>query len=181
MDVQSSWVSEDEFNMGYIDLKPSASPAKHLAATSLAVSNSSINASQHDPSGTRMMPGTVLPVDASGSLPEQMSRSLKASGGLNADTRLERSESITPPMKSDIHQAAVKSVASTTDSQNSIPSGGAQVGTSKSSIAGMSKNLDEPLKGSGAHPATVTKMEEISIKLTSKTTATEAEVSIPKD
>ncbi|XP_057851341.2 THO complex subunit 2 isoform X2 [Cryptomeria japonica] len=172
---KSSWVSEDEFNMGYIDLKPSASPAKHLAATSLAVSNSSVSVSQHDPSGTRIMPGTVLPGDATGSLPEQMSRSLKTSSALNTDTRLERSESITPPMKSDIHQAAVKPVAGTTDSQNSVQSGGAQVGTSKSSIAGMSKSLDEPSKGSGTHPATVTKTEEISVKLVSKTTATEAE------
>ncbi|KAH9314243.1 hypothetical protein KI387_022870 [Taxus chinensis] len=171
---KSAWVSEEEFNMGYIDLKPSASPAKHLGPTSFALTNSSVTASQPDPSLTRITPGTALPVDVTSSLPEQMSRSLKTSSTLNADTRLERSESIAA-VKSDVYQAAVKSVAGTTDNQNTLPSGGAQVGTSKPSMTGMPKSMDEPSKGPGTHQVAVTKTDEIAIKLASKTAVTEAE------
>eukprot|EP01018_Ginkgo_biloba_P036677 Gb_33812 [translate_table: standard] len=173
---KSAWVSEEEFNMGYVDFKPATSSGKHLVGASSAVqSSSSIPASAHESAGMRIIPATAPPADSSSSLPDQISRLAKASSIANADVRLERAESVTPLGKSDL-QAAMKSLpmAGTVDSQT--PPAAAQAGTSKSSVAGTAKNTEDLSKGAGSQQATTsTRPEESAIKLTPKSTTTESE------
>lgn len=165
--------------MGYVDIKPSASPAKHFAGTSTAgLGSASITASQLESSSLRNAPANASPSDAVVSLPEQKSHLAKTSSIANADVRLERSESMTPIAKSDLHQSTIKTlpVSGSADSQSSLNPGGAQAGTSKASLAATQKKEDEPSKGPGAHHATTgTRTDESSIKVAPKITAAEPE------
>lgn len=176
---KSAWVSDEEFNMGYVDIKPSASPAKHFAGTSTAgLGSASITASQLESSSLRNATANASPSDAVVSLPEQKSHLAKTSSIANADVRLERSESMTPIAKSDLHQSTIKTlpVSGSADSQSSLNPGGAQAGTSKASLAATQKKEDEPSKGPGAHHATTgTRTDESSIKVAPKITAAEPE------
>lgn len=176
---KSAWISEEEFNMGYVDIKPSASPAKHFAGTSTAgLGSASIAASQLESFSMRNALTSAPPSDAAGSLPDQKSHLAKSSSVANVDVRLERSESMTPIAKSDLHQSTVKTlpVSGSGDSQSSLNPGGTQAGTSKASLAATQKKEDEPSKGPGAHHAAAgTRTDESSSKVAPKVTATESE------
>ncbi|CAN6478957.1 unnamed protein product [Victoria cruziana] len=87
---KSSWVSEEEFGMGFVDLKPTASPAKHLIPSTLPVGSTSVPlSSQNEASGTRNISSTSQAADTSNPSKEQQLL-LKP-----VDGKLERSESVT--------------------------------------------------------------------------------------
>ncbi|RWR76239.1 THO complex subunit 2 isoform X1 [Cinnamomum micranthum f. kanehirae] len=135
---KSSWVSDDEFRMGFVDLKPAASPAKPLAGNSVTVPNGSSLALTENAALRNVASGTQL-IESSNSLKEQISRSKPVDG------RTERSESNTLA-KADSGQLKLRggSLANGADMQ-SVPSTMTQSGTSRPS--GTQKNTDELAKG----------------------------------
>ncbi|XP_077241157.1 THO2 isoform X2 [Tasmannia lanceolata] len=138
---KSSWVSEEEFGMGYVDLKPAASPAKSLGGATLAGPNGSILiGSQNETSGlTSNAMGAQFP-DSLNSVRDQISRSKPVDG------RLERSESITL-LKPDSGQLKLRdgSLASDADIQSLVPSATIQAGASRPT--GIPKATDDLAKG----------------------------------
>lgn len=78
---KSSWVSEEEFGMGHIDLKHAASPAKSLAGNQGNASNgSALGLSQSEMSGTRNAPAGNQVADQLNISKDQMTRAKSADG-----------------------------------------------------------------------------------------------------
>ncbi|XP_058108394.1 THO complex subunit 2 isoform X2 [Magnolia sinica] len=136
---KSSWISEEEFSMGHVDLKPVASPAKSLASHMVPMSNgSALNNSQNENAGSRNTGvGTQLP-DSLISVKDPIPRTKPADG------RPERSESITH-MKTDSGQLKLRGGASANGADfHSILPSTVQPGTSR---PGTQKVSDEHAKG----------------------------------
>ncbi|XP_057417817.1 THO complex subunit 2 isoform X2 [Lotus japonicus] len=116
-----SWVTDEEFGMGYLELKPAPSMTKSSAGTSVTVqSGISLGVSQ-----TESASGKHL--DSGNTVKDQITRTKTADG------KSERSESITA-MKSDSGHVKIKgsSIVNGLDAQSSLPSSAGQSGTSKS-------------------------------------------------
>ncbi|PIA63730.1 hypothetical protein AQUCO_00201224v1 [Aquilegia coerulea] len=142
---KSSWVTDEEFTMGYVDLKPAPSPA--VKSLGVAGGNgSSVNASQNEATGTRNMnPGTQVT-------------------DLGNPGRLERTESITT-VKSDMGQSKLKGSSSTNglDTQSLVPSGVVHSGTCRPTES--HKHADESLKGTSDENAFKVAAETTELKL----------------
>ncbi|XP_011629407.1 THO complex subunit 2 isoform X2 [Amborella trichopoda] len=138
---KSTWVSEEEFGMGYVDLKSAAAPAaKPLTSNAVtSANNQSLVNSQIENGATRNVTSATQASDGLNSSKDHMSRSKPVDG------RLERADSV-PLNKIDAGQAKSKgsSVVNTAEAQ--INSAVAFSGTSRS--PGLQKNADEPIKGS---------------------------------
>lgn len=147
--AQPSWITDDEFGMGYLEIKPAPAPSsKSVGVNSVSVQNGVVpNATEGEPSGGRNGPAGISHSDY---------------GNSTKDTRIERSENAS--LKSDIVSAKMKggSLGNGSD-QSSGPSIGVQSGTSKS--VDNQKQLDEPIN----------KASEETTKMAAKT-ATELEV-----
>lgn len=124
-----SWVTDEEFGMGYLELKPAPSLAsKSLAGNLVAVPNGSgLNIFQNESSGGRTVASGTQHLDAGNSVKEQVLRAKTVDG------RLERTESVSL-VKSDPVHAKVKAGSSVngSDIQQSMPSAASHTGTSRS-------------------------------------------------
>ncbi|XP_057960883.1 THO complex subunit 2 [Malania oleifera] len=123
-----SWVTEEEFGMGYLELKPASSLAsKSLANNAVTVQNggSSLNIAQSESAGGRQ--------SATGSQHLDSGNSAKEVRTKHTDGRLERTESVST-LKSDLGNAKLKggSLVNGSDSQSSLPSATPQSGSSRS-------------------------------------------------
>lgn len=119
--MQPSWVTDEEFGMGYLELKPAPSMTKSSAGNSAALqSGISLNVSQ-----TESASGKHL--DSGNTVKDQLLRTKTADG------KSERTESITAT-KSDSGHGKLKgsSMVNGLDAQSSLPSSAGQSGTSKS-------------------------------------------------
>ncbi|XP_043721403.1 THO complex subunit 2 [Telopea speciosissima] len=137
---KSSWVSEEEFSMGHVDLKPAPLPATKSAAGNLVTGSngSALNLSQAETVGPRNTAATQLP-DTGNIIKEQMLRTKPVDG------RLERAESITF-VKHDSGQVKSKgALVNGLDTQSIMPSGSGQAGSSKANET--QNHTDEPAKG----------------------------------
>ena len=127
--LQPSWVTDEEFGMGYLELKPTPSLAsKSLAGNLVAVPNGSgLNIFQNESSGGRTVASGTQHLDAGNSVKEQVLRAKTVDG------RLERTESVSL-VKSDPVHAKVKAGSSVngSDIQQSMPSAASHTGTSRS-------------------------------------------------
>ncbi|KAJ4960752.1 hypothetical protein NE237_020662 [Protea cynaroides] len=139
---KGSWVSEEEFSMGHVDLKPAPSPAtKSAAGNSVTGSNgTALNISQVETVGPRNSTAATQPPDSGNLIKEQMLRTKPVDG------RLERTESITF-VKHDSGQVKSKSgsLANGLDTQSIMPSGSGQAGSSRANET--HSHTDEPVKG----------------------------------
>ncbi|XP_061374596.1 THO complex subunit 2 isoform X1 [Gastrolobium bilobum] len=118
---KTSWVTDEEFGMGYLELKPAPSMTKSSAGNSAAVqSGISLNVSQ-----TESASGKHL--DSGNAVKDQIIRTK------TTDVKSERTESITST-KSDSGLVKIKgsSMVNGLDAQSSLPSSAVQSGTSKS-------------------------------------------------
>ncbi|CAL0312394.1 unnamed protein product [Lupinus luteus] len=116
-----SWVTDEEFGMGYLELKPAPSMAKSLAGNSVALqSGTGIGVSQSESSSGKHL--------GSGNTVKGQIIRTKA-----ADSKSERSES-TAVTKSESVVVKTKgsSMVNGLDAQSSLPSSTAQTGASKS-------------------------------------------------
>ncbi|KAI0514027.1 hypothetical protein KFK09_010060 [Dendrobium nobile] len=134
---KSSWVSEEEFGMGYLDLKPAASPAKPLTINLGSLPNGStpsVSQNQNEMIGSRNSSAVNLPVDHTGR--EQMISARSAEG------RSERPEN-SAPMKSDLAQQRSRVISSTNGlpSQSTLSSSHQSIMSSKA--PGNFKNTEE--------------------------------------
>lgn len=119
--TQPSWVTDEEFGMGYLELKPAPSMTKSSTGNSAAVqSGISLSVSQ-----TESVSGKHL--DSGSTVKDQISRTKVA------DSKSERTDSTTAT-KSDSGQVKLKGSSSVNglDAQSSLPSPAVQSGTSKS-------------------------------------------------
>lgn len=120
--MQPSWVTDEEFGMGYLEIKPAQSIAAKSSVGNLVAiqSGSAINVSQNEYAGVKTNVS-----DSSNSVKDQM---LKARP---ADGRVERAESVSN-IKSDPGNVKLKggSLINGTDAQSSMT--GLSSGTSRS-------------------------------------------------
>lgn len=136
--LQSSWVSEEEFGMGHVDLKPAASPAKSLAANLVTVPNGSALPQTETAVLRNVAVGTQL-IESSNSVKEQILRSKPVDG------RTERSESSTLA-KADSGQPKLKG-GSLPNGADSISSSSTMTQPGTARPSGTQKNADELAKG----------------------------------
>ncbi|GKV20842.1 hypothetical protein SLEP1_g30901 [Rubroshorea leprosula] len=129
---KSSWVTDEEFGMGYLELKPAPALASK-SGNSVSVQNcSSLNISQGDAAGGKTVAfGTPL-ADSGNSAKDQIPRT-------KSDGRLERAENATH-VKSDPKMKGTVS-ANGADVPPSISSATSQAGTSR--LMENQKQLDE--------------------------------------
>ncbi|GAV74210.1 Tho2 domain-containing protein/Thoc2 domain-containing protein [Cephalotus follicularis] len=124
-----SWVTDEEFGMGYLELKPAPALApKSLGGSMVGTQNGPfLNASQSEPAGGRTAGTVTQHSDSGNSGKDHISRTKPADG------RLERTESI-PPVKSDQGHVKLKGDPSVngSDIPSSVPSASYQAGTSRS-------------------------------------------------
>lgn len=145
--MQPSWVTDEEFSMGYLELKPAPSMSKSAAGNSAAVqSGTGLHVSQ-----TESASGKHL--DSENRVKDQTTK-IKS-----ADGKSERTESTTVT-KSDSGQVKLKgsSMVNGLDAQSSLPSPAGQSGTLKSSE--NSKQVEESI--SRAPDEHITKNVEVS-------------------
>ncbi|GMH01955.1 hypothetical protein Nepgr_003794 [Nepenthes gracilis] len=119
-----SWVTEEEFGMGYLELKPATSlPLKSLTSNGSGVSHS-------EPAGGRVIAPGTQHLESGNSIRDQAVRPKPADG------KMERTEnaSSNPKLKSG-------SVANGSDLQSSLPTTGVQVGLSR--LIENQKQVDE--------------------------------------
>ncbi|XP_059649799.1 THO complex subunit 2 [Cornus florida] len=132
-----SWVTEEEFGMGYLELKPAPSLAlKSLAGNLVGVQNGSgINVCHSEPAGGRIVSTGSQHTDSGNAFKDQVLRTKPVDG------RLERTESSS--LKSDSGHVKLKGslLANGSDLQSSLPSAAVQAGTSKSTE--NQKQMDE--------------------------------------
>ncbi|KAA8529838.1 hypothetical protein F0562_034393 [Nyssa sinensis] len=157
-----SWITEEEFGMGYLELKPAPSIAsKSLTSNLVAAQNGSgINVSQSEPAvGRNLAPGNQH--SDGNAVKDQMSRTKPGDG------RLERTESAS--LKSDAGHGKLKGglLVNGSDVQSSMPSAVVQAGTSRS--IENQKQMDE---------STNRTLDENAAKVAAKTTA-ESEARAP--
>ncbi|KAF6168559.1 hypothetical protein GIB67_005171 [Kingdonia uniflora] len=130
---QNSWVTEEEFGMGVVDLKPAPSPsAKSLTAT--APNGSALNSSQIDPPGVRNVPSTTHTLDSGIRVKDQNQKSKYVDG------KPERGESTT-------HTIKLKSgpLSNGLDAQSLMHTEAGQTGISRPTE--VQKHTDESTKG----------------------------------
>ncbi|KAL2342397.1 hypothetical protein Fmac_003682 [Flemingia macrophylla] len=116
-----SWVSDEDFGMGYLELKPAPSVTKSSAGNSAIVqSGINLNVSQTESASGKL-------VDSGNTVKDQVIRTK------NADGKSDRTESITMT-KSDSGHTKLKSssMVNGLDAQSSLASSSVQSGTSKS-------------------------------------------------
>lgn len=80
--VQPSWVTDEEFGMGYLELKPSSSVAMKPLGGSGAVQNGTANFSQNEIPGGKAAPMTTHP-DSGHLAREQASRAKPADASMS--------------------------------------------------------------------------------------------------
>ncbi|KAL7000789.1 hypothetical protein U1Q18_001940 [Sarracenia purpurea var. burkii] len=122
-----SWVTEEEFGMGYLELKPAPSLAsKSSAGNLISVQNSSGINIQGEPAGGRVVVTGTQHSDYGNSHKDQILRAKPADG------RLDRTDSAS--LKSDYGHVKLKGalLVNGSDGQPSMPSASLQPGTSKS-------------------------------------------------
>ncbi|GAB2282383.1 THO complex subunit 2 [Dionaea muscipula] len=112
-----SWVSEEEFGMGYLELKPTSS----LASKSLTGNGLNFTVSFGEPAGGRTIATGTQQLDLGNSVKDQTVRSKPADG------KYEKTESVSGNVKT-----KAGSVVNGSQLQSSMPSTGLLVGTSRS-------------------------------------------------
>ncbi|PON53679.1 THO complex [Trema orientale] len=132
-----SWVTDEEFGMGYLELKPAPSSlaAKSSVGNLVAIqSGSAINVSQNEYAGVKTNVS-----DSSNSVKDQM---LKARP---ADGRTERTEGVSN-MKSDPGNVKLKggSLINGTDAQSAMPSAGLSSGKSLENQKQVDESINRP-------------------------------------
>ncbi|OVA14452.1 THO complex [Macleaya cordata] len=135
---KSLWVTDEEFGMGYVDLKPA--PLTASKSLGVAVPNgSALNASQLEPSGFKNLTNAGQITDSGNSVKDQTLRTRPVDG------RLERTESIT--LKSDPGQPKLKggSLTNGLEVQSSMSTVAVQSGMNRSTDT--QKHVDESAKG----------------------------------
>ncbi|XWS34347.1 hypothetical protein CRYUN_Cryun21dG0031800 [Craigia yunnanensis] len=142
---KSSWVTDEEFGMGYFELKPAPSPAsKSVAGNTVPVQNgSSVNISQSEAAGGRAVALGTQQSDVN-LIKDQIPRT-------KSDGRLERAENA-PLGKSDLKRKGGTS-ANGSDAVLFVPLATSQAGTAKS--LENQKQLDEASNKSDEHAAKV--------------------------
>ncbi|KAK2635529.1 hypothetical protein Ddye_030321 [Dipteronia dyeriana] len=123
-----SWVTDEEFGMGYLELKPAPSLAsKSLAGNGAVQNGSALNISQNEIVGGKTASMLTQHADSGHSVRDLVLRTKPADG------RLERTES-TPIVKSDQGHLKLKggSLTNGSDVHSSIPATAVQAGTSRS-------------------------------------------------
>ncbi|CAL1381313.1 unnamed protein product [Linum trigynum] len=123
-----SWVSDEEFGMGYLDLKPPAASKSQSGAAAPMHSSSATNASQNEVSSAKVRITGTHHGDFGISSREQISR------GKSSDGRLDKMESGSH-VKSDAGHQKLKCVSSAdgaADGQLSAPLVAVQAGSSRS-------------------------------------------------
>ncbi|KAI8538772.1 hypothetical protein RHMOL_Rhmol09G0129800 [Rhododendron molle] len=131
-----SWVTEEEFSMGYVELKPAPTLAsKSLAGNLVSVQNGYGLNVQSEPAGGRVVDAGTQHSDPGNAVKDQISRAKPVDG------RLERTESAS--LKSDSGHAKLKSVplVNGSDGQASMLSASVQAGAFKSIES--QKQMDE--------------------------------------
>lgn len=128
---QPSWVTDEEFGMGYLEIKPAPAPAsasKSLSVTAAAVQNvHGTNVSPAEPVGSRAVAPGTLHSDSGSSVKDLRMRS---------DGRIERTESNL--LKSDPSHLKLKGGSvNGVDVQSSVPS------TLQSGISRSVENLKQ--------------------------------------
>lgn len=122
--MQPSWVTDEEFGMGYLELKPAPSlAAKSSVSNSAALqSGSAIGISSSDPAG-----GKPSLMDSANSVKDQMLKTKSVDG------RVERTDGVSSA-KSDSGNLKLKggSLVNGSDTQSSMPLAVLQSGTSRS-------------------------------------------------
>lgn len=128
--MQPSWVTDEEFGMGYLELKPAQSLAsKSLTGNVVTTQNgSALNISQSEAVGEKTVSVVTQHLDSGNSVKDKMQRTRPADG------RLERAESV-PVAKSDQGQVKLQSgaLANGSDGNSSVPS---------ASVTGTSRSLE---------------------------------------
>ncbi|XVE91824.1 hypothetical protein REPUB_Repub01dG0045100 [Reevesia pubescens] len=142
---KSSWVTDEEFGMGYLELKPAPSLAsKSVAGNAVPVQNgSSVNVSQSEAAGGRTVALGTQHSDVN-LVKDQIPRT-------KSDGRLERGENV-PLGKSDLKTKGGTS-ANGSDAVLSVPLASSQAGTAKS--LENQKQLGESLNISDEHAAKI--------------------------
>ncbi|KAL5763048.1 hypothetical protein ACOSP7_019312 [Xanthoceras sorbifolium] len=147
-----SWVTDEEFGMGYLELKPAPSLAsKSLAGNGAVQNGSAFNVSQNELAGGKTASMLTQHPDSGHSHRDQVLRTKPADG------RLERTESM-PLVKSDQGHLKLKggSLTNGSDVNSSMPAATLQAGTSRSvenqKVVDESSNrtLDENLSRASA-------------------------------
>lgn len=136
-DSQPSWVTDEEFGMGYLEIKPPAVASKSLSGNIVAVQNSSaLNVSQSEQAGGRTVASLTQHGDSGSSAREQIPKAKPADG------RSDRTESLSH-VKSDQGHQKLKggSLVNGSDAQSSVPSAAVQAGTSRATE--NQKQIDE--------------------------------------
>ncbi|MCL7046579.1 hypothetical protein MKW94_030124 [Papaver nudicaule] len=137
---KSSWVTDEDFCMGYVDLKPATVPAsKSLGVT--VPNGSSLKASQMESSGVKNTTIAGQLSDSGNLIKDSTSRARPIDG------RLDRTESITLP-KSDLEQPKLKGGSLTNGLETQcISTVAVPSGLVKS--VDTQKHADDPMKGQG--------------------------------
>ena len=154
--LQASWVTEEEFGMGYLEIKPApVLPSKPSTSNFVSIQNGSgLNVSQGESGRGRTVATGTLPLDSGNSAKDQILRTKPADG------RLERTESAL--LKSDPGLVKVKgdSLVNGSYTQSSMHSSSVQPGTSRS--VDNPKQMDESANRT---------LEENTTKVAAKTSA----------
>ncbi|KAJ6975265.1 THO complex subunit 2-like isoform X1 [Populus alba x Populus x berolinensis] len=132
-----SWVTDEEFGMGYLDIKPPSAASKSLSGNVAAAQNSSaLNVSQGEPADGRALVTGSQHGDPGNSNRDQVSRAK------HADGRSDRTEN-TPHLKSDLGHQKSKggSSANGSNAQSAVSSAAVHIGASRS--AENQKGMDD--------------------------------------
>lgn len=133
MNLQPSWVTDEEFGMGYLELKPAPSlAAKSSASNSVALqSGSGLNISLSEPAGGKV-------TDAANSVKDQMLKTKPADG------RLERAEGVSNG-KSDSGNLKLKggSMANGSDASAVLQSGSSRSTENKKQVDEFSNRTSD--------------------------------------
>lgn len=119
--MQPSWVTDEEFGMGYLELKPAPSVTKASAGNSATVqSGVNLNVSQGESASGKH-------VDSGNTVKDQVTRAK------TADNKSERTESIAATKSESAHiKLKSSSMVNGLDAQSSLATSSVQSGTSKS-------------------------------------------------
>jgi THO complex subunit 2 len=135
--LQPSWVTDEEFGMGYLDIKPPSVASKSLSGNVAAAQNSSaLNVSQGEPADGRAFVTGSQHGDPGNSNRDPISRAK------HADGRSDRTENVSH-LKSDLGHQKSKSGSSTNGSnaQSAVSSAAVPIGASRS--AENQKGMDD--------------------------------------
>ncbi|XVF43449.1 hypothetical protein PTKIN_Ptkin02bG0040900 [Pterospermum kingtungense] len=157
---KSSWVTDEEFGMGYLELKPAPSLAsKSVAGNTIPVQNgSSVNTYMGEAAGGRTVSIGTQQSDLS-SVKDQIPRT-------KSDGRLERPENV-PLGKSDLKTKGSGTSANGSDAVSSVPLATSQSGTVKSHE--NQKQLDESSNKPDEHASKVPAKNATELELKAST------------